>query len=122
MITKLFKLFLDSGIFPEQWSLGITKPIYKNSGDSNCPSSYRGITILSCLSNLFSNMLNDRLTRFIGPEQAGFRPGFSTIDHIFTLKTSIHIIQASVGNCIVVLWTTTKRLTQYHVPHCGPNF
>ena len=45
MITKLFNLILDSGISPEQWSLGIIKPIYKNSGDSNCPSSYRGVKV-----------------------------------------------------------------------------
>ena len=93
MITKLINLILDSGIFPERWSLGIIESIYKNSGDSNCLSNYRGITILSCLSKLFSNLLNNRLTRFvdenqlIGPEQAGFRPGFSTIDHIFTSNT-----------------------------------
>ena len=57
----------------------------------------RGITILSCLGKLFSNLLNDRLTQFveknriIGPEQAGFRPGFSTTDHMFCLKALIDI-------------------------------
>ena len=84
IFTKLFNVILDSDISLEQWSVGIIKPLYKNSGDRSCPDNYRGITILSCLGKLFSNLLNDRLTQFvnknniIGPEQAGFRSGFST--------------------------------------------
>ena len=79
MITKLFNLILDCGIFHDHWSLGIITPIYKNS---NCPSNNTIITILSCLSKLFSNLLNNRMTRFvdknqlIGPEKASFRSGF----------------------------------------------
>ena len=97
LITNPFNLILDSGIFPEQWSLGIIKPIYKNSVDSNRPSNYRGITIFSCLRKLFSNLLNNRLTRFvdenqlIGPALASFMPGFSIIDYFFTLKTLIDL-------------------------------
>ena len=94
---KIFNVILDTGIFPEQWSVGIIKPLYKNTGERDDPNNYRGITILSCLGKLFSNFLNNRLTRFvednkiIGPEQAGFRPGFSTTDHMFALKSLIDI-------------------------------
>ena len=97
MLTKFFNVILDTGIFPEQWSLAIIKPLYKNVGEREDPSNYRGISLLSCLGKVFSNLINDRLTRFvnenniIGPEQAGFRSGFSTLDHIFSLKTLIDI-------------------------------
>ena len=83
--------------FSEQSSLAIIKPLYKNVGEREDPSNYRGISLLSCLGKVFSNLINDRLTRFvnenniIGPEQAGFRSGFSTLDHIFSLKTLIDI-------------------------------
>ena len=93
MIVGLFNVKLDTGIFPEQWSVGIIKPLYKNTGAKDNPNNYRGITILSCLGKLFSIFLNSRFTRFvevnqaIGPEQAGFRCGFSTTDPMFALKS-----------------------------------
>ena len=34
---KLFNLIFETGIIPESWSTGITKPIYKNKSDPNCP-------------------------------------------------------------------------------------
>ena len=97
MIVRLFNVILDIGIFPEQWSVGIIKPLYKNTGARDNPNNYRGITFLSCLGKLFSFFLNSRLTRFvevnqiIGSEQAGFRSGFSTTDHMFALKSLIDI-------------------------------
>ena len=97
MIVRLFNVILDTGIFTEQWSVGIIKPLYKNTGARDNPNNYHGVTILSCLSKLFSISLNSRLTRFvevnhiIGPEQAGFRSGFSTTDHMFALKSIIDI-------------------------------
>ena len=97
MLTKLFNVILASGIVPEQCSIGVIKPIYKSSGDDTDPSNYRGITLLSCLGKLFSNLINHRLTLFvdnnniIGPEHAGFRAGFSTTDHMFAIKTLIDL-------------------------------
>ena len=97
MLTKLVNVILETGIFPEQWNLAIVKPLYKNVGEREDPSNYRGISLLRCLGEVFSNLINDRLTLFvnenniIGPEQAGFRSGFSTLDHIFSLKNSIDI-------------------------------
>ena len=64
---------------------------------------YRGITIMSCLGKLFTSVINARLTKFvenielIGAEQAGFRKGFSTADHIFTFK------------CILDLYSSRKK-------------
>ena len=87
MIVRLFNVILDTGY----WSVGIIKPLYKNTGARDNPNNYRGITILSCLGKLFSIFFNSRLTRFvevnqiIGSEQAGFRSGFSTTDHMLAL-------------------------------------
>ena len=44
---------------------------------------------------LFTSILNQRITQFfeaeqvIGEEQAGFRSGYSTTDHVFVLKSII---------------------------------
>ena len=58
----------------------------------------RGITILSCFGKLFTSILNSRITSYIehskvlGQEQAGFRKGYSTVDHLFTLYGIIDIL------------------------------
>jgi hypothetical protein len=84
-------------MIPEEWSIGIIIPIYKKKGDINDPDNYRGITLLSCLAKVFTSVLNNRLTEFledfkiIGEEQAGFRKGYSTTDHIFSLYCIISL-------------------------------
>ena len=45
MIVRLFNVILDTGISTEQWSVGIIKPLYKNTGAKDNPNNYRGITI-----------------------------------------------------------------------------
>jgi len=90
--VKLFNLILKTGIIPSEWTKGVILPIYKNKGNKKDPNNYRGITLLSCLGKLFTSLLNTRLTKFakthqlIGPEQAGFRKGYSTTDHVFVLN------------------------------------
>ena len=94
-ICDMFNMILDSGIIPEIWCTGLIIPLYKKKGDIYDPDNYRGITLLSCLGKLFTSCLNHRIAKFlydnehIGYEQAGFRPEFSTLDHIFTLHTII---------------------------------
>ena len=89
--VNLFNLIFDSGILPEVWLLGSVIPVYKNKGDKLDPKNYRPITLLSCLGKIFTSILNDRLNAFIdeyvllNENQAGFRHGYSTCDHIFSL-------------------------------------
>ena len=96
-VTKLFNLVLDSGIVPSTWTIGLIQPLYKNKGSINDPDNYRGITILSCFGKLFTGLLNTRITKYldkhkkIGEEQAGFRSKYSTMDHIFLLKSTIDL-------------------------------
>ena len=96
-IRQLFDIVLKCGKIPETWSIGVICPIYKGKG---CPldvDNYRGITILSCLGKLFSCVLNERINAFLednkllGKEQAGFRKGYSTADHVFSLHCLIDL-------------------------------
>ena len=86
---KLFNIILETGCFPEPWAVGMIVPIFKNKGSKNDPNNYRGITLLSCMSKYFNSVLNNRLKavaeKILSLIQAGFRPGFSTMDHAFTL-------------------------------------
>ena len=97
LLVKLFNVILRTGIIPSDWCTSFISPIYKNKGQKNDPNNYRGISIISCLGKLFTALINERLTKFvdinelIGEEQAGFRAGYSTQDHIFTLHAIIDI-------------------------------
>ena len=97
LIVHIFNLVLKTGIVPTDWSIGIIQPLYKNKGTIDDPDNYRGITLLSCIGKLFTACINVRLTLFlegsgtIGEEQAGFREGYSTTDHIFVLNTLIEL-------------------------------
>ena len=96
---SLFNLVLDTGIIPDPWLEGIIRPIFKRSGDPKQPENYRPITILSCFGKLFTAILNLRLNNFLQfhnileENQAGFRSGYSTTDHIFTLHTLTEILK-----------------------------
>ena len=98
--TKLFYLILVSGKTPNEWSIGMIKPIYKQKGSCYDLNNYRGITILSCFGKLFTSVINNRLVEYfdenttIGPEQAGFREGHSTVDHVFILHCIIRFFLA----------------------------
>ena len=93
-LCDIFNAILDSGYFPDQWRDGIIIPLHKK-GDKQDVQNYRGITLLSCLSNLFTGILNNRMTTFcnkyssISDAQFGFKKGHSTVDAIFCLNTII---------------------------------
>ena len=88
LIVDFFNIVLNTGYVPTEWCLGIICPLYKNKGSVDDPDHYRGITLLSCTCKLFNACLNTRLSKYVdedilGKEQAGFRKGYSTIDHVF---------------------------------------
>ena len=75
---------------PEEWARGVICPIYKD-GDPREPLNYRGITLLSIVGKVFSQILNNRLINWsekndiLAEEQAGFRPTRGCPDQLFTL-------------------------------------
>ena len=87
----LLRLFNDvikpTATPPSQWKKTTISVIYK-SGDAQLPNNYRPIAIIPLLYKLFARLLYNRLQpdldRHQSPDQAGFRPDFSTDDHLFT--------------------------------------
>ena len=100
LYIKLFDTIFDTSILPEVWLEGKIRPIYKNKGDQLNAENYRPITVLSCLGKLFTSILNNRLTKFLeihqalNENQAGFRKGYSTTDHIFTLNALTELFRS----------------------------
>ncbi len=85
--------------------------VHSQSLNRGCLSekNYYGTTLLSCLGKLFTSIIYGILTKFsnrrnIAKEiQAGFRQGYSTLDHIFLLKSIIDLF----------LWRRKKQLSLY---------
>ena len=120
MIVDFLNVVLNTGCVPTEWCSGIIRPLYKNKGLITDPDNYRGITLLSCTSKLFTTCLNRRLSRYVddnilGKEQAGFREGYSTTDHVFVLTQIIELYQSIHKRVycafIVPLLTIVKPLT-----------
>ena len=96
VLHKLFQLLFDSGKIPTEWRKAVICPILKDSSsDKRMPLNYRGISLLSCISKVYSALINKRLTshleqnNLLADEQNGFRKDRSCEDHVFTLNSII---------------------------------
>jgi hypothetical protein len=93
-LVKLFNRLFETGVFPKEWSQSVIIPLFKK-GDANNPENYRGISLLSIVSKIFTSILNKRLYNWaekehkICEEQAGFRKSYATVDHVYTLMSMI---------------------------------
>ena len=79
-LTDLFHTMFDISHFPTAWAKGIICSIFKG-GVKNNPGNYRGISLLSCISKIFTGIINKRLVTWtekrtvFGYSQASFREG-----------------------------------------------
>lgn len=96
ILHKLFQLIFDAGIIPSEWRKAIICPILKDkSSDKRVPTNYRGISLLSCISKLYSAFINKRISAYLeendllADEQNGFRRDRSCEDHVFTLNSIV---------------------------------
>ena len=80
----VFNKIFDIGYFPDSWGDDFIVPLHKKGSTENV-ENYRGITLLSIVSKLFSNILNTRLNDWAEKyhvyveAQAGLRKGMGTI-------------------------------------------
>ena len=72
---------------PSSWKHSVIKVLHK-SGDRQLPNNYRPIATIPILYKLFSRLLYNRLEPVLDKnqscDQAGFRKGRCTTDHLFT--------------------------------------
>ena len=91
LVNKCF----ETGQVPSVWLQSVICPIPKGGKDPYVPLNYRGISLLSTISKIYTSVLNNRLVKYlenmnlITEEQGGFRKGRSCIDQIFTLTSII---------------------------------
>ena len=77
--------------FPNDWLMNWIKPIFK-AGDKNQVSNYRTIMVSSTIAKLYSTIMEQKISTWAESTsktavgQAGFRPKYSHVDHLVTLK------------------------------------
>ena len=94
-VRKFYNLVFLKGFFPKSWREAVIIPILKSDTDSKDPSSYRPISLISCLSKLLETIVNKRLVWFLeknhllDKNQNGFRKYRNTFDNLTSLITEI---------------------------------
>ncbi|KAK3790884.1 hypothetical protein RRG08_011097 [Elysia crispata] len=91
-LTSCYNKILKTKEIPPSWDEAKIIILYKK-GDPGDVKNYRPISLLSHSYKLFTRLLQKRMENTLDEnqprDQAGFRRGFSTTDHIFTLNQVI---------------------------------
>lgn len=91
-LTALFNEVLKTTTIPSQWKISIIILLHKK-GDKRNIQNYRPISLISTIYKIFAKCLLERMKPILEinqpPEQAAFRRGFSTIDHLHTINQLI---------------------------------
>ena len=87
-LTKLYNRTMESERMPEEWRDSVLIPIFKNKGDVQRCSNYRGIKLISHTMKLWERIVEKRLRSDLkfSNQQYGFMPGKSTTDALFALR------------------------------------
>ena len=94
-LLKILNKIWKTGVIPPSWKIAIVIPVKKPNKDPHEPSSYRPISLTSCVCKLFEKMINTRLMWFLEKNnllssvQFGFRKNRSTLDPLMRLSTQI---------------------------------
>ena len=82
ILQKILQDLWDAEATPKEWNTGLIIKLPKKGDLGNC-SNWRGITLLSLTSKVFSRIILQRITaaldNILRQEQAGFRKGKSCI-------------------------------------------
>ena len=93
-IANLFEQVWTEESIPKDWELATIIPIFKKGSRFSC-GNYRGISLLSLLFKTLEAVIHNRNQEHVESitreNQAGFRPGRSCADQIFTLRALIEL-------------------------------
>ncbi|XP_041984068.1 uncharacterized protein LOC121736750 [Aricia agestis] len=89
ILTELFNDILVTEIIPQQWTESNIILLHKK-GDKHDIGNYRPISLMSNTYKIFAKILLNRMERTLDEqqtiEQAGFRKGYSVLDHIHVVR------------------------------------
>ncbi|KAL6495708.1 hypothetical protein OROGR_030271 [Orobanche gracilis] len=87
-LTMLFNKIWRSNKMPSAWRKSILVPLYKNKGDVQDCSNYRGIKLMSHTMKLWERVIEQRIRKSvkITENQFGFMPERSTMEAIYLIR------------------------------------
>ena len=94
-LELIFKVALNTGLFPSNWKKGNIVPIYKK-GDKQILKNYRLVSLLPICGKIFERLIFNELfnvlleNNLISPNQSGFKPGNSCINQLLSIKHKIY--------------------------------
>nr|GEW23862.1 retrovirus-related Pol polyprotein LINE-1 [Tanacetum cinerariifolium] len=88
-LTILFNKIFTSAKMPEERRLSEVIPIFKNKGDAQVCSNYRGIKLLGHTMNLWERVIKRRMRRVtsVSENQFGFMPSRSSVEAIHLIRS-----------------------------------
>ena len=94
VLLRLINITWKTGQLPKDWKTAVLIPLLKKNKPKIAPSSYRPISLTSCIGKLVERMINERLNwwlehNIITPCQAGFRSNYSTECQLIRLTQKI---------------------------------
>lgn len=108
VLVNIFNRLWECNIVPQSWKTQCVIPILKPNKPINIASSYRPISLSSCLGKLFENMLKLRLDYYaesnslIPSTQFGFRKGKSCSESFVSFISDIKKVKLSHSNLVCV--------------------
>lgn len=95
-LMQIYNSILSSECIPSQWTKSTIILLHKK-GNRIIKENYRPISLMSNIYKVFSKWLLNRITGIMDEqqpiEQADFRTGFSTTDHMHVIKQLIEKCQ-----------------------------
>ena len=87
-LTKLYNRTMENERMPEEWRNIVLISIFKNKGDVQSCSNYRGIKLINHTMKLWERIVENRLRSGLkfSNQQYGFMPGKNTTDALFALR------------------------------------
>jgi Reverse transcriptase (RNA-dependent DNA polymerase) len=87
-LTKLFNTIFRSNKMPDEWRRSILVPIFKNKGDIQSCTNYRGIKLMSHTIKLWERVIEHHLRKLttVSKNRFGFMSGRFTMEIIFLIR------------------------------------
>eukprot|EP00798_Chlamydomonas_sp_ICE-L_P007094 gene7094-biopygen16916 len=97
-LRKVISVTWESGRCPQSWKEATLAFIYKGKEDKLQQDNYRGISLLSVCSKVYTNVLIDRLKPTIEPTlheaRCGFRASWGCADQLFIMRRICELSKA----------------------------